>query len=114
MDTQKVEMLLGLALFSEYQSSFCHNNHLILSRGSTGGHRQLNLNNTIENSQNTANRNLYLYTTAHEPITLNVQHFTFLLPFSIKMLVIFAGIHKMLVRIANSEDHNQTSSSEAV
>ena len=30
------------------------------------------------------------------------------------MLVIFAGILKMLVRIANSEDHDQTASSEAV
>ena len=30
------------------------------------------------------------------------------------MLVIMAGIHKMLVRIANSEDPDQTASSEAV
>ena len=29
------------------------------------------------------------------------------------MLVIKAGIHKMLVRIANSEDTDQTASSEA-
>ena len=31
-----------------------------------------------------------------------------------KMLVIRTGIHKMLVRIANSEDPDQTASSEAV
>ena len=31
-----------------------------------------------------------------------------------KMLVIRAGIHKMLVRIANREDPDQTASSEAV
>ena len=30
------------------------------------------------------------------------------------MLVIRAGIHKMLVRIANREDPDQTASSEAV
>ena len=29
-------------------------------------------------------------------------------------MVITAGIHKMLVRIANREDHDQTDSSEAV
>ena len=38
---------------------------------------------------------------------------TFLL-FSTKMLVIRDGIHKMLVRIANREDPDQTASSEAV
>ena len=31
-----------------------------------------------------------------------------------KMLVIRVGIHKLLVRIANSEDPDQTASSEAV
>ena len=30
------------------------------------------------------------------------------------MLVIRAGIHKMLVKIANGEDHDQNASSEAV
>ena len=39
---------------------------------------------------------------------------TFLVLFSNKMLVIRAGIHKMLVRIANREDPDQTASSEAV
>ena len=39
---------------------------------------------------------------------------TFLFLFSNKMLVSWAGIHKMLVRIANREDHDQTASSEAV
>ena len=39
---------------------------------------------------------------------------TFLLWFLNKMLVIRAGIHKMHVRIANSEDPDQTASSEAV
>ena len=39
---------------------------------------------------------------------------TFLFLFSTKMLVIRAGIHKMLVRIANREDPDQTASSEAV
>ena len=39
---------------------------------------------------------------------------TFLSLFSIKMLVFRAGIHKMDVRIANSEDPDQTASSEAV
>ena len=39
---------------------------------------------------------------------------TFLFLFSNKMLVIKAGIHKMLFRIANSEDPDQTASSEAV
>ena len=39
---------------------------------------------------------------------------TFLFLFSNQMLVIRAGIHKMLVRIANREDPDQTASSEAV
>ena len=34
--------------------------------------------------------------------------------FSYKMLVIRTGIHKMLARIANREDPDQTVSSEAV
>ena len=38
----------------------------------------------------------------------------FLIQFSNKMLVIKAGIHKMLVRIKNREDPDQTVSSEAV
>ena len=38
---------------------------------------------------------------------------TFLFLFSNKMLVIKAGIHKILVRIANREDPDQTISSEA-
>ena len=39
---------------------------------------------------------------------------TFLILFSNKMLGFRAGIHKMLVRIANREDPDQTASSEAV
>ena len=39
---------------------------------------------------------------------------TFLFPFSNKMLVFRAGIHKMLVKIANREDPDQTASLEAV
>ena len=39
---------------------------------------------------------------------------TFPVPFSNKMLVMKAGIHKMLVRIANRGDPAQTASSEAV
>ena len=39
---------------------------------------------------------------------------TFLFLFSNKMLVFRAGIHQMLVRIANREDPDQTASSEAV
>ena len=39
---------------------------------------------------------------------------TFLVLFSYKMLVVKAGIHKMLVAIANREDPDQTASSEAV
>ena len=39
---------------------------------------------------------------------------TFLFLFSNKMFVYRAGIHKMLVRIANSEDPDQTAFSEAV
>ena len=39
---------------------------------------------------------------------------TFLIFFLNKTLVIRAGIHKMLVRIANREDPDQTASSEAV
>ena len=39
---------------------------------------------------------------------------TFLFLFSNKILVIKAGIHKILVRIANSEGPDQTASSEAV
>ena len=38
---------------------------------------------------------------------------TFLFLFSNKMLLIKAGIHKMLVRIANREDSDQIASSEA-
>ena len=39
---------------------------------------------------------------------------TFLFLFSNKILVFRAGTHKMLVRIANREDPDQTASSEAV
>ena len=39
---------------------------------------------------------------------------TFLFLFSTKLLVIRAGIHKMLVSLANSDDPDQTASSEAV
>ena len=39
---------------------------------------------------------------------------TFLILISNKMLVIRVGIHKMLVRIANREDTDQTASQEAV
>ena len=39
---------------------------------------------------------------------------TYLFRFSNKMLLIRAGIHKMLVRIANREDHDQTAFEEAV
>ena len=38
---------------------------------------------------------------------------TFFFLFSNKMLVIIAGIHIMLVRLANREDPDQTASSEA-
>ena len=38
----------------------------------------------------------------------------FLFLFSNKLLVFRAGIHKILVRIANGEDPDQTASSEAV
>ena len=37
---------------------------------------------------------------------------TFVFLFSNKMLVIWAGIHKMAVRIANREDPDQTASSD--
>ena len=48
--------------------------------------------------------------------TGNVLKFqnTFLFLFSTKMLVIRAGLHKMLVRIANTDDFVQTASSEAI
>ena len=39
---------------------------------------------------------------------------TILFLFSNKMIVIMAGIHKMLIRIANREHSDQTASSEAV
>ena len=39
---------------------------------------------------------------------------TFLLLFSNKMVIFRAGIHKILVRIENREDPDQTASSEAV
>ena len=39
---------------------------------------------------------------------------TFLFLFSNKMLIFRAGIHKLLVGIANKEDPDQTASSEAV
>ena len=39
---------------------------------------------------------------------------TLLILFSNKMLVIKAGMHNMLVRIANRVDHDQTVSSEAI
>ena len=39
---------------------------------------------------------------------------TVLFLFSTKMLFIRAGIHKLLVRIANREEADQTASSEAV
>ena len=48
--------------------------------------------------------------------TVNVLKFGTLFSFMFlnKMLFIRAGIHKMLVRIANREDPDQTASSEAV
>ena len=48
--------------------------------------------------------------------TVNVLKFQTLFLFcsQIKSWVIKAGIHKMLVRIANREDPDQTASSEAV
>ena len=46
---------------------------------------------------------------------MNILKFeTFLFLFSNKMLVIRAGINKMLIRKANKEDRDQTASSEAV
>ena len=46
---------------------------------------------------------------------VNVRKFgTLLFLFSTKMMVIRATIHKMLVRIANREDPDQTASEEAV
>ena len=49
------------------------------------------------------------------PAMVNVLKFqTLLFLFSNKMLVFRAGIHKMLVRIANREDPDQTASEEAV
>ena len=39
---------------------------------------------------------------------------TFLVPLSNNMLIFGVGIHKMLARIANREDTDQTASSEAV
>ena len=39
---------------------------------------------------------------------------TLLFPFSNKIVVIRIGKNKMLVRIANGEDHDQTASEEAV
>ena len=51
----------------------------------------------------------------HDRITVNVLKFrTLLFLFSNKMLVFRAGMHKMLVRIANREDPEQTASLEAV
>ena len=44
---------------------------------------------------------------------LKFQNFFFFL-FSNKMLLFAAGIHKILVRIVNREDPDQTASSEAV
>ena len=44
---------------------------------------------------------------------VNVPNFQ-TLPFSNKMYVTRAGSHKMLIRKANREDHDQTASSEAV
>ena len=47
--------------------------------------------------------------------TVNVLKFlTLFFLFSNKILVNRAGIHKMVVRIANREDPDQTASSEAV
>ena len=46
---------------------------------------------------------------------VNVLKFwTFFFLFSNKMMVIRAGIHKLLIRIANREDPDKTASSEAV
>ena len=48
-------------------------------------------------------------------ITVNALKFrTLLFLFSNKMLVFRAGSHKLLVRLANREDPDQTASSEAV
>ena len=57
----------------------------------------------------------YVHILAQIPATVNVLKFqTLLFLFSNKMLVIRAGTHKFLVRIANREHPDQTASSEAV
>ena len=43
-----------------------------------------------------------------------MENVSFLFLFSNKILLIRAGIYKMLVRIANREEPDQTASSEAV
>ena len=45
-------------------------------------------------------------------VTVNVLKSRTLFPFPCKMLVFSAGIHKILVRIANRVDPDQTASSE--
>ena len=49
-------------------------------------------------------------------VTVNFLKFQtlFFIIYSYETLVIRAGIHKMLVRITNGEDPDQTASSEAV
>ena len=48
------------------------------------------------------------------PLGIKQLAHSFLFLFSNKLLAIRAGVHKMLVRIANREDPNQTASEEAV
>ena len=54
--------------------------------------------------------------TGHRFVTVKCSKtlITFLFLFSNKIMLTRAGIHKMLVRIANREDPDQTASEEAV
>ena len=56
----------------------------------------------------------FLYTSKHSFSKGSKILYTFYFLFSKKMWVIRAGIHKILVRIANREDPDQTASIEAV
>ena len=97
-----------------------HNCHIIevwaigdLGKNIKEGVKHLKPWQKTENNKIRLHKNMI---TQHSWPTVNVVKFQtlFLFLFLSKLLVIRAEINKMLARIANREDHNQTASSESV
>ena len=71
----------------------------------------MNMSTTTKSANKVLTKIMYFTMLFYNKV--NFKYSLFLL-FSNKMLVFKAGSHKMLVRIANREDLDQTASSEAV